>query len=73
MFARMRRSFSSTVQVRANERIAALVAEATPKFGVPLEPAAAPVRMMEAPSFRSGSAFWTVKSSPLTFVSKIWS
>jgi hypothetical protein len=47
-FVRMCRSFSSTVQVRANERIAALVAEATPKLGVPLEPAAAPVRMTEA-------------------------
>jgi hypothetical protein len=42
-------------------------------LAVPLAAAAEPVRMMEAPSFRSGSAFWTVKSSPLTFVSKVFS
>ena len=29
--------------------------------------------MIEPPSLRSGSAFWTVKNSPFTFTSKVWS
>src|SRR3984957_7148564 len=29
--------------------------------------------MIEPPSLKSGSAFWTVKNSPFTFTSKVWS
>jgi hypothetical protein len=61
----MRRSFSSAVQVRTNERIAALLAAYTPKLRVPLAAAAEPVRVMEAPSFRNGSAFLDREEQPL--------
>jgi hypothetical protein len=67
-FRRIRRSFSSGVQIRTNERIATARGVDT-EAGVPLAAVAEPVRMMEAPSFRNGSAFWTLKSIPLTFES----
>jgi len=31
------------------------------------------LRMIEAPSLTTGSAFWTVKMVPLTLTSKLWS
>src|SRR5258705_821588 len=68
-FDRMRRSLSSTVHVRTNDRKAAFVAPYTPWAAVPLEPATEPVRMIDPPSFRRGSAFCTAKRAPLTFVS----
>ena len=43
------------------------------KAGVPLMAAVDPVRMMELPSGRSGSAFCTVKTVPFTFVANVLS
>jgi hypothetical protein len=48
-----------------------LLAEYTLKAGVPSVPAVEPVSTTAPPSFRSGSAFWTVKSVPFTLVSKV--
>ncbi len=70
-FTRMRRSFSSVVHVRANERTAAFVALYTLLAGNPLLPTIDALRMIDAPSGISGSAFCTVNSSPLTLMSKI--
>jgi len=64
-FTRMRRSFSSVVHVRANERTAAFVALYTLLAGNPLLPTIDALRMIDAPSGISGSAFCTVNSSPL--------
>ena len=69
-FERIPRSFNSTVQAHTKLRIAALVAPYTQNPGVPLMLPTEPVRMIEAPSFNSGSAFCTVKSVPFTLVSK---
>jgi hypothetical protein len=67
------RSFRSVVQLRANERTAAFVAEYTLKAAMPLTETIEAFRMIEPPSGMSGSAFWTVKSRPLTLVLKVWS
>src|SRR5262245_35288492 len=64
-FTRMRRSFKSVVNVRANERTAAFVAQLTLFAGGPLLAPMDAFRMIEAPSGSSGSAFCTVKSTPL--------
>src|SRR6202040_993229 len=64
----IRRSFRSVVQVRTNERMAALLAAYTPKAAVPLTLATEPLRMIEPPSFSSGKAFCTVNSVPLTLM-----
>jgi hypothetical protein len=61
-FTRMRRSFKSDVEVRANERAAALVALQTLFIDNPLLPTMDAFSTFEAPSGRSGSAFCTVKS-----------
>src|SRR5260221_12407515 len=63
---RIWRACRSRVQQRAKERIAALVALYTLKAGAPLIEVVEAVRMIEPPSCKSGSAFFTVKSSPLT-------
>src|SRR5215472_2418315 len=69
-FTRMRRSFKSVVQVRANERRAAFAAQETLAAGGPLPAPMDAFRMIEAPSGNSGSAFCTVKSRPLTWMLK---
>src|SRR5437773_801809 len=65
---RILRALRSTVQLRANDRTAALVALYTLKPSRPLEPAIDAFRMIDPPSRRSGSAFCTVKSRPLTLL-----
>src|SRR5207248_11052449 len=70
-FTRMRRSFKSVVQVRANEQTAAFVALYTLQFGNPLLATMDAFRMIEAPSGSSGSAFCTVNRRPFTLMSKI--
>src|SRR5215469_17113934 len=70
-FTRMRRCFKSVVQVRANERTAALVALETRPAPNPLLAPMAAFRMIEAPSESNGSAFCTVKSMPFTLTLKI--
>jgi hypothetical protein len=56
-FTRMRRSFRSVVQVRANERKAAYVALYTLFAGNPLLPTMDAFKMIEAPLGISGRAF----------------
>jgi hypothetical protein len=70
-FTRIRRSFKSVVNVRANERTAASVAQLTLFAGGPLLAPMDAFRMIEAPSGSSGSAFCTVKSTPFTLMLKI--
>src|SRR5437660_7494848 len=70
-FTRMRRSFRSVVQVRANERTAALVALYTLFAGNPLLPTMDAFRTIEPPSGISASAFWTVNRRPFTLMLKI--
>jgi hypothetical protein len=55
------------VQVRAKARTAALVALYTLLAGNPLLPTMDALRMIEAPSGSSGSAFCTVNRRPFTF------
>src|SRR5947207_9859437 len=69
VLTRMPRSASSAAAVRAKERNAALVAEYALVPAVPLLSATLVFRMMEAPSFSSGSAFWMVKYAPLILMS----
>src|SRR5438046_5369541 len=56
-FTRMRRSFSSVVHVRANERTAAFVALYPLLDGTPLLPTIDALRMIDAPAGSSGSVF----------------
>src|SRR5213593_490302 len=70
-FTRMRRCFKSVVQVRANERTAALVALYTLLDDRPLLATMDAFRMNEAPSGISGSAFCTENRRPFTLMSKI--
>jgi len=70
-FTRMRRSFSSVVHVRANERTAAFVALYTLLAENPLLPTIDALRTIDAPSGISGRAFCTVNSRPFTLMSKI--
>lgn len=57
VFTRTRRSFRSRIQLRAKARTAAFDAEYTLKAAVPALPAVEPVRITDAPSASSGSAF----------------
>src|SRR5438445_716468 len=68
---RILRSLRSVVRVRANDRSAALVALYTLTAGFPFDPTMDEVKMIEAPSRSSGSAFWTVKSAPLTLAPNV--
>ena len=70
---RIFRSLRSLVQPRANERTAALLAEYTLKFGVPCTETMEAFSTMAPPSGIKGSAFCTVKRTPFTFVSNVWS
>jgi hypothetical protein len=70
---RIPRSFRSTIQVRANERTAALLALYTPRGGNPLAEAIDPVRITDAADDRRGSAFRTVNKRPRTLVLNILS
>jgi hypothetical protein len=65
------RSFRSDVQLRANERTAAFVAEYTLKAAAPLNELMEALRMIAPPSGINGSAFWTEKRRPFTLVSKM--
>jgi hypothetical protein len=60
----------SVVQVRANARTAALVALYTLFAGKPLLATMDALRMIEAPSGSSGSAFCTVNRRPFTLMVK---
>ena len=57
---------SSAVQVRAKERMAALLALYTTVPGNPFTPAIELFRMIDPPSFISGRAFCTVNKVPRT-------
>ncbi len=70
---RMPRPFRSAIQLRAKERTAALLALYIDKDGKPFIEAIDPVRITDALSVNSGSAFWTVNSRPRTLVLKILS
>src|SRR5260221_2237094 len=70
-FTRIRRFLKSVVQVRANERTAALVALYTLFADKPLLATMDAFRMIDAPSGSSGSAFCTVKRRPFTLMLKI--
>jgi len=65
-FTRMRRSFSSVVPRPGERADAAFVALYTLLAGNPLLPTIDALRMIDAPSGISGSAFCTVNSSPFT-------
>jgi len=69
-FTRIFRPFSSLSHVRAKERNVALLAAYTPQPGKPFTDAFDPVMMIDAPSFNSGNAFWTVNSVPRAFTLK---
>src|SRR3989454_5942879 len=66
----MRRSFSSVVHVRANERTAAFVALYTLLAENPLLPTIDALRTIDAPSGISGRVFCTVNSRPFTLRSE---
>jgi len=68
---RIRRGARSRIQPRAKARIAALLALYTLKAGIPVVADVEPVRMTEAPSRSSGTAFRTVNNVPLTLVAKV--
>jgi hypothetical protein len=61
VFTRMPRSANSEAAVRAKERKAAFVAAYALVPAVPLLSATLVFRMIDAPSFNHGSAFWIVK------------
>src|SRR2546425_5264459 len=69
VFTRMPRPTSSAAAVRAKERSAALVAEYALAPTLPLLSTTLVLRMIEAPSFRNGSAFCMVKYAPLMLMS----
>src|SRR5712664_69292 len=69
VFTRIPRPTNSAAAVLAKERSAALVAEYALAPAVPVESATLVFKMMEAPSFSSGSAFWIVKYAPLMLMS----
>src|SRR5262249_41865328 len=60
----------SVVQQRANDRTAALLALLTLIASAPLDATIEALRMIDPPSVKRGSAFCTVKSSPLTLLLK---
>ena len=57
VFTRIPRSTSSAAAVLANDRNAALLAEYALVPGVPVVPATLVFKMIDAPSFRCGTAF----------------
>ena len=61
VLTRMPRPASSAAVVRAKERSATLVAEYALAPAVPVWPATLVFKMIDAPSFSSGRAFWMVK------------
>jgi len=69
-FTRILRSLRSVVKVRAKDRTAALDALYTLNAGGPVTETIEAFRMIELPSFSSGSAFWTVNRRPLTLALK---
>src|SRR5258708_6917071 len=70
---RIWRACRSRVQLRAKERTAALVALYTLLSGSGLIELVEAVRMIDPPSCKSGSAFCTVKSNPLTLMLNVLS
>src|SRR6266436_10102883 len=68
---RILRSFRSIAQPRARLRTAALVAEYTLNAGVPVDAAVDGFRTIELALGNSGSAFCTVRITPLTLLSKV--
>jgi hypothetical protein len=68
---RMLRPLTSSIQLRANARTAALDAAYTLNAGVPLLAAVEPVKMTEAPSPNKGNAACTVNSVPFTLRPKV--
>src|SRR6266852_582231 len=69
VFTRIPRSTSSAAAVLAKERNAAFVAEYALAPAIPVLPATLVFKMIDAPSFSSGSAFWIVKYAPLMLMS----
>ena len=69
VFTRIPRPASSAAAVLARERRAALVAEYALVPAVPVLSATLVFKMIEAPSFSKGSAFWMVKYAPLMLMS----
>ena len=69
-FTRIPRPLSSLAQVRAYARTAAFDAPYAPMPTAPLSPELELVRITEAPWLRSGRAFCTVRTVPLTLMSK---
>src|SRR3989441_1142426 len=69
VFTRMPRPANSAAAVRAKERSAAFVAEYALVPAVPFLSATLVFKMIDAPSFSSGSAFWIVKYAPLMLMS----
>ena len=70
VFTRMPRPTSSAAAVLARERSAAFVAEyALAPALTPLLSATLVFKMIDAPSFSNGSAFWIVKYAPLMLMS----
>src|SRR5216683_1427369 len=67
------RSLRSVVKVRAKDRTAALDALYTLNAGGPVTETIDAFRMIELPSFRSGSAFCTVNRRPLTLTLNVLS
>src|SRR6266436_5022321 len=68
-FTRMPRPTNSAAAVLAKERSAAFVAEYALAPAVPVLPATLVFKMIDAPSFSRGSAFWIVKYAPLMLIS----
>src|SRR5216684_4837591 len=69
VFTRMPRPANSAAAVLARERSAAFVAEYALAPVVPLLSATLVFKMIDAPSFSNGSAFWSVKYAPLMLMS----
>ena len=69
----MSRPLRSTIQPRANERIAAFVASYTEQEAKPLIDTIEPVKITEEPLPSNGSAFCTANNRPRTFVLNVLS
>ncbi len=64
---RIPRGASSTANVRAKDRSAALVAPAAASIGIPLTLEIAVVRTTAPPRLINGASFWTAKNDPFAF------
>ncbi len=69
VLTRIPRGSNSAEKERASERTAALVVLYTAMPGQPLLVTVELFKMMAAPSFKYGRAFWTVKDRPLKLIS----